>query len=88
MKVLTSQLETIKTSAVEEFKSSEAYDDNNIKYFLAGFELFKKQAKEKYPDLDVEAFQAYEDDEFVMPADDGNVRTTFADPQMDDDATS
>ena len=88
MKVLTSQLETIKTSTVEEFKSLKAYDDNNTKYFLAGFELFKKQAKEKYPDLDVEAFQPYEDDESVMPADDGNVGTTFAEPQMDDDATS
>ena len=86
--VLTFQMETIKTSTVEEFKSSEAYDDNNTKYFLAGFELLKKQAKEKYPDLDFEVFQPYEDDESMMLAEDGNVGTTSTDPQMDDDATS
>ena len=86
--VLTFQMETIKTSTVEEFKSSEAYDDNNTKYFLAGFELLKKQAKEKYPGLDFEVFQPYEDDESMMLAEDGNVGTTSTDPQMDDDATS
>ena len=88
LKMLTSQMEMIKSSAVEEFKSSEAYDDNNTKYFLAGFELLKKQAKEKYPDLDFEVFQPYEDDESMMPAEEGNAGTTSADPQMDDDATS
>jgi chromosome segregation ATPase len=88
LKMLTSQTETIKTSTVEEFKSSEAYDDNNTKYFLAGFELLKKQAKEKYPDLDFEVFQPYEDDESVIPVEDGNEGTTSADPQVDDDATS
>jgi hypothetical protein len=59
-KMLTSQLEAAKVSAVEEFKSSEAYDDNNTKYFLSGFSLLKKQAKEKYPELDFEAFQPFE----------------------------
>jgi predicted nuclease with TOPRIM domain len=86
--VLTSKMETVKVSAVEEFKSSEAYDDVNTKYFLVGFDLLKKQAKEKYPDLDFEVFHPYDDDESVMPADDGNAGTTSADPQMDDDATS
>ena len=87
LKIVTSQIETIKTSAVEEFKSSEAYDDNNTKYFLAGFELLK-QVKEKYPDLDFEVFQPYEDDESVMPVEDRNEGMTSVDPQVDDDATS
>jgi predicted nuclease with TOPRIM domain len=85
---LSSQLESVKTTAVEEFKSSEAFDDNNTKYFLAGFSLLKRQAKEKYPDLDFDAFQPFEDDESVIPVDGGNEGTTSADPQMDDDATS
>jgi predicted nuclease with TOPRIM domain len=42
LKVLTSQMETVKTLAVEEFKSSEAYDNITTKYFLAGFKLLKK----------------------------------------------
>ena len=88
LKMLTSQMEMIKSLAVEEFKSSEAYDDNNTKYFLTGFELLKKQAKEKYPDLDFEVFQPYEDDESMMPAEEGNAGTTSAVPQMDDVATS
>jgi chromosome segregation ATPase len=67
---LTSQIEAIKVSAVEEFKSSEAYDDNNTKYFLARFGLLKRQAKEKYFDLDFEVFQPFKDDESVMPVDD------------------
>uniref|UniRef100_A0A2N9I3K9 Uncharacterized protein n=1 Tax=Fagus sylvatica TaxID=28930 RepID=A0A2N9I3K9_FAGSY len=88
LKVLTSQMESIKISAVEEFKSSEANDDNNTKYFIAGFELLKKQAKEKYLDLDFEVFQPYEDDESVMLVDNGNEGTTSVDPQLDDDAAS
>jgi predicted nuclease with TOPRIM domain len=81
---LTSQMEAVKASAVEEFKSSEAYDDNNTKYFLAGFSLLKWQAKEKYPNLDIEVFQPFEDDESVMPVDGGDE----VDPQLDDDAAS
>ncbi len=81
-------MESIKISAVEEFKSSEANDDNNTKYFIAGFELLKKQAKEKYPDLDFEVFQPYEDDESVMLVDNGNEGTTSVDPQLDNDAAS
>ena len=85
-KRLASQLEGARVSAVEEFKSSEAYDDNNTKYFLSGFSFLKKQAKEKYPELDFEAFQPFDDDESVMPVDDNVGPST--DPQMDDDATS
>jgi hypothetical protein len=87
-KMLASQLEGARVSAVEEFKSSEAYDDVNTKYFLSGFNLLKKQAKEKFPELDFDAFQPFDDDESTMPADEGNVETPANDPQMDDDATS
>ena len=85
LKTLTSQLETSKTSAVEEFKSSEAYDDINTKYFITGFELLRKQVKDKYSDLDFDAFQPYENDELIMPMEGG---TTSANPQLDDDATT
>ena len=85
VKTLTSQLETSKTSVVEEFKSSEAYDDINTKYFITGFELLRKQVKEKYSDLDFDAFQPYENDESIMPMEGG---TTSANPQLDDDATT
>ena len=85
---LISQMEAIKVSAVEKFKSSEAYDDNNTKYFLAGFSLLKRQAKEKYPDLDFEAFQPFEDDESVMPVEEVDGGTKSVDPQLDDDAAS
>jgi hypothetical protein len=88
LKVLTSQMEAIKASAVEDFKSSEAYDDNNTKYFLDGFGLLKKQAKEKYSNLDFEIFQPFDDDESTMPVDGGDGGTTSADPQLDDDAAS
>uniref|UniRef100_A0A2N9FXG2 Uncharacterized protein n=1 Tax=Fagus sylvatica TaxID=28930 RepID=A0A2N9FXG2_FAGSY len=88
VKMLTSQLEGARISAVEEFKSSEAYDDVNTKYFLSGFNLLKKQAKEKFPELDFDGFQPFDDDESTMPADEGNVEAPTNDPQMDDDATS
>jgi predicted nuclease with TOPRIM domain len=87
LRALASQLETAKVSAVEEFKSSEAFDDNNTKYFLSSFSFLKKQAKEKYPELDFEVFQPFDDDESMMLGDDGNAGMS-ADPQMDDDATS
>uniref|UniRef100_A0A2N9HB48 Uncharacterized protein n=1 Tax=Fagus sylvatica TaxID=28930 RepID=A0A2N9HB48_FAGSY len=82
---LESQLATANVSAVEDFKSSEAFDDNNTKYFLSGFNFLKKQAKEKYPELDFDAFQPFDDDESVMPGDDGNVGPSS---HTDDDATS
>jgi predicted nuclease with TOPRIM domain len=88
LRELTDQVRTIKASAVEEFKSLEAYDDNNTKYFLAGFELLRKKAKEKYPDLDFDVFQLYKDDDSVMPAKGGNEGMTSTDPQLDDDATT
>ena len=87
-KMLASQLEGARVSAVEEFKSLEAYDDVNTKYFLSGFNLLKKQVKEKFPDLNFDDFQPFDDDESTMPTDDGNVETLANDPQVDDDATS
>ncbi len=33
-------METAGAHAMEEYKSSDVCDDNNTKYFLAGFELF------------------------------------------------
>uniref|UniRef100_A0A2N9GEJ3 Uncharacterized protein n=1 Tax=Fagus sylvatica TaxID=28930 RepID=A0A2N9GEJ3_FAGSY len=53
--------------------------------FCPASSFLKKQAKEKYPELDFEAFQPFDDDESVMPGDDGNVGPSS---QMDDDATS
>ena len=49
LKALSEQMETAGARAVEEYKSSDACDDNSTKYFLAGFELLRKQANEKYP---------------------------------------
>uniref|UniRef100_A0A2N9J7Y1 Uncharacterized protein n=1 Tax=Fagus sylvatica TaxID=28930 RepID=A0A2N9J7Y1_FAGSY len=48
----------------------------------------ERQAKEKFPELDFDAFQPFDDDESTMPADEGNVEILASDPQMDDDATS
>jgi DNA-binding ferritin-like protein len=56
LKALSEQMETARARAVEEYKSSDACDDNNTKYFLLGFELLRKQAKEKYPGLDFDVF--------------------------------
>ena len=88
MKILTDQMEMIKISVVEEFKLSEAYDDNNTKYFLVGFELLRKQAKEKYLDLDFDVFQPYEDDDSTVQVEEGNDEGTLVDPQLDNDATT
>ena len=81
-------METAGTRAVEEYKSSDACDDNNTKYFLAGFELWRKQAKEKYPDLDFDIFQSYEDDDSVAPVEERNEAAASVDPQLIDDATT
>jgi predicted nuclease with TOPRIM domain len=88
MKILTDQMEAVRIAAMEEFKLSEAYDDNNTKYFLVGFELLRKQAKEKYLDLDSDVFQPYENDDSVRLVKEGNNVGTSADPQLDDDATN
>ena len=88
LKTLSEQMEAAGARAVEEYKSSDAYDDNNTKYFLASFELLRKQAKEKYPDLDFDVFQPHEDDDSVVQAQEGDEVTASIDPQLTDDATS
>jgi hypothetical protein len=81
-------METAGARAVEEYKSSDACDDNKTKYFLAGFELLRKQAKQKYPDLDFDVFQSYEDDDFITPVEERNDATALVDPQLTDDTTN
>ena len=78
-------METAGARAIEEYKSSDACDDNNTKYFFAGFELLRKQAKEKYLDLDFDVFQPYEDDDFVAPVEERNEAAASVDPQLTDD---
>ena len=80
LKVLTDQMEIARARAVEEYKSSNAYDDNNTKYFLAGFELLRKQAKEKYPNLDFDVFQLYEDNDSVAPVEEREEAVLSVDP--------
>uniref|UniRef100_A0A2N9FBD9 Uncharacterized protein n=1 Tax=Fagus sylvatica TaxID=28930 RepID=A0A2N9FBD9_FAGSY len=55
---------------------------------MLDFAVGDDKAKEKFPQLDFDAFQPFEDDESTMPADEGNVEAPTNDPQMDDDATS
>ena len=88
LKVLSEQMETAGARVVEEYKSFDACDDNNTKYFLAGFELLRKQAKEKYPDLNFDIFQPYEDDDSVAPVQERDEAAPSVDPQLTDDATS
>ena len=78
-------METAGACAIEEYKSSDACDDNNTKYFFAGFELLRKQAKEKYLDLDFDVFQPYEDDDFLAPVEERNEAAASVDPQLTDD---
>ncbi len=42
LKTLSEQMEMVGARAMEEYKLSDACDDNNTKYFIAGFELFQK----------------------------------------------
>ncbi|GMY33158.1 hypothetical protein FCV25MIE_28400 [Fagus crenata] len=42
LKALSEQMESTRSRAVEEYKSSDACDDDNTKYFLVGFELLRK----------------------------------------------
>ncbi len=88
LKVLSDQMEAAGARAIEEYKSSDACDDNNTKYFLAGFELLRKQAKAKYPDLDFDVFQPNEDDDSVAPMEEGDGAAASVDPQLADDTTN
>ena len=88
LKTLSEQMEAAGARAVEEYKSSDAYDDNNTKYFLAGFELLRKQAKEKYPNVDFDVFQPYQDNDLVAPVKERDEEAPSVDPQLTDDATN
>jgi hypothetical protein len=78
---LVGQIEGAKAAAVSEFKASEAFEDINTSYFLSGFEVFRKQAAERFLDLDFSALQPYDDEDSVVDASqDGQVG--------DDDASS
>jgi hypothetical protein len=88
LKTLSEQMESAKFNAVEEYKLFDVCNDNNTKYFLAGFELLRKQAKEKYLDLDFDIFQPYEDNDSVAPLDKRNKVTGVVDPYLVGDATT
>jgi hypothetical protein len=44
-------------ATVSNYEASEAFEDNNLQFFYSGFEAFRKQAKERYPELDFFVFQ-------------------------------
>uniref|UniRef100_A0A2N9G8L8 Transposase (putative) gypsy type domain-containing protein n=1 Tax=Fagus sylvatica TaxID=28930 RepID=A0A2N9G8L8_FAGSY len=49
-------------------EASEAFEDINTRYFLSGFEAFRKQAVQRFPGLDFSALQPYDDEDSVMDA--------------------
>ena len=63
---LVGHIEGAKAATVSEFRASEAFDDINTRYFLSGFEAFRKQATEHFPDLDFSVFQPYDDEDSVV----------------------
>ena len=65
MKHLMGQVEGTRAAAVLNYQVSEAFKDNNIQCFYSGFEAFKKQAKEKYPNVNFIEFQPYDDTDSV-----------------------
>uniref|UniRef100_A0A2N9ECL5 Transposase (putative) gypsy type domain-containing protein n=1 Tax=Fagus sylvatica TaxID=28930 RepID=A0A2N9ECL5_FAGSY len=67
-KHLFGQIEGAKEAAVSDFRASEAFEDINTRYFLSGFEAFRKQAVQRFPGLDFSALQPYDDEDSVMDA--------------------
>ena len=65
LKHLVGQIEGAKEAAVSEFRASEAFEDINTRYFLSGFEAFRKQAVQRFPGLDFFALQPYDDEDSV-----------------------
>ena len=65
---LVGQVEGSKATAVSEFKASEAFEDINARYFLSGFEAFKKQAIQLFPGLDFSPIQPYDNEDSVVDA--------------------
>ena len=68
LKHLIGQIEGAKEAAVSEFRASEAFEDINTRYFLSGFEAFRKQAVQRFPGLDFSALQPYDDEDSVVDA--------------------
>ena len=79
-KHLFGQIEGAKEVAVSDFRSSEAFEDINTRYFLSGFEAFRKQAVQRFPGLAFSALQPYDDEDSVMDA--------SQDQEGDEDVTS
>ena len=65
LKHLMGQVEGARAAAVSDYKASEAFEENNLHFFISGFEAFRKQAKQKYPDVDFTDFQPYDDTDSV-----------------------
>ena len=65
---LVDQVEGSKAAAMSEFRASEAFKDINMRYFLSGFEAFRKQAAQRFPGLDFSALQPYDDEDSVVDA--------------------
>ena len=65
---LVGQVEGSKAAAVLEFRASETFEDINTRYFLSGFEAFRKQAIQCFPGLDFSALQPYDDEDSVADA--------------------
>ena len=61
MKHLMGQVEGARAVAMSDYKASEAFEDNNLQCFYSGFEAFRKQVKERYPDVDFTRFQPYDE---------------------------
>ncbi len=66
LRQLVVQVEGSKAAVVFEFQASEAFEDINTCYFLSGFEAFKKQAIQRFLDLNFSAFQPNDDKDSVV----------------------
>ena len=65
-KHLIGQIEGAKEAAVSKFRASETFEDINTRYFLSGFEAFRKQAVQRFPGLDFSTLQPYDDEDSVV----------------------
>ena len=65
---LVGQIKGAKAAAMSKFRAFKAFEDINTRYFLFGFEAFRKQAAERFPDLDFSVFQPYNDEDSIVDA--------------------
>ena len=68
LKHLVGQIEGAKEAAVSEFRLSDAFEDIVTRYFLSGFEAFRKQAVQRFSGLDFSPLQPYDDVDSVADA--------------------